>query len=92
MRKLKAGLSAIIKNDERLINEAESIFMHDSLIEANEFGKTCIKRKDSICGPSNQFHEFLERDERSRIQYYSSLYNKELSSQPGGHVHYHQET
>jgi len=51
--------------------------MHDSLIYVEpETGK--LERRQTIKRDANLFHSFLERDERARIEYYSSLYNQEF--------------
>ena len=53
MRKLKAGLSAVIKNDKKLMLEAESIYLHDSLVDGFSGGKKKMARRKSVREDTN---------------------------------------
>ena len=54
LRKLKAGLSALIGNDKRKTEAARQIFYEDSIVEHEECP---YSEKDNI------FREFLEADD-----------------------------
>ena len=55
--KLKAGLSAIIQNDDHLINRSKEIYMNNTTIYADS------DEELKYLNP-NKFYEFLEQDNR----------------------------
>ena len=73
IRKLKAGLSALIKNDERLLKETKKIFLRESILHVKAEEKSDHCNEHDYLHASlgkNTFSEFLEADERDNLQDY----------------------
>lgn len=62
IQKLKAGLSVIIKNDHKLIEEARKIYLLNSRIYMDP------KEEEDILNRRPDFLKFLERDEKFALK------------------------
>ena len=68
LRKLKAGMSAIIGNDPIILGDAQKIYYNESMILQKKCGGSELKRRSSFLDHDNKFMEFMKRDEREKIK------------------------